>query len=88
VHRAVAPAGLDAEIDRVIAELLGSGPAAIASAKELIREVAGLTLEDAQPLTARWIARLRATAEARDGIGAFLDKRPPLWIQPGPSPSR
>ena len=30
--------------------------------------------------TAHRIAHLRATAEARDGIAAFLDKRQPAWL--------
>ena len=35
--------------------------------------------------TARRIARQRASAEGRDGVAAFLDKRPPAWLadQPG-----
>ena len=32
--------------------------------------------------TARRIARQRATPEGRDGIAAFLDKRPPAWLAP------
>nr|HPI61866.1 enoyl-CoA hydratase/isomerase family protein [Zoogloea sp.] len=31
--------------------------------------------------TASRIARRRATDEARDGIAAFLEKRPPAWLQ-------
>jgi len=30
--------------------------------------------------TAQRIARQRATDEAKDGIAAFLDKRPPAWL--------
>ncbi|MCA8958634.1 MAG: enoyl-CoA hydratase/isomerase family protein [Planctomycetes bacterium] len=81
VHRAVAESELDAEVDRVVAELLGSGPAAVASAKRLIGVVGALSLEDAIPVTAQWIAALRATPEAREGMRAFLDKRPAEWVQ-------
>lgn len=80
VHRAVAADGLDAEVDRVVQELRSSGPAAVASAKELIRSVAPLTLEEAIPVTAQWIAGLRSTDEAKDGMGAFLAKRKPAWM--------
>jgi methylglutaconyl-CoA hydratase len=31
--------------------------------------------------TGRRIALRRASAEGREGIGAFLDKRPPAWRQ-------
>lgn len=80
VQRAVPEAQLDAEVARVVGELLSAGPAAVASAKELIRAVAHLALEDAIPVTSQWIAGLRATPEAREGFAAFLGKRKPGWM--------
>jgi methylglutaconyl-CoA hydratase len=81
VHEAVAPEELDAKVQEIVAALLQGGPLAQAAAKDLIRAV------DNQPIndnlvedTAHRIAHLRATPEARDGIGAFLDKRQPNWI--------
>jgi methylglutaconyl-CoA hydratase len=81
VQRAVPEAQLDAEVARVVGELLAAGPAAVASAKELIRAVGDLSLEDAIPVTSQWIAGLRATPEAREGFAAFLAKRKPAWLQ-------
>lgn len=80
VHRAVPPEDLDAEVEAVVQRLLTSGPEAVASAKELIRRVGTLSLEEAIPVTSRWIAELRATPEAREGMAAFLDKRKPRWV--------
>ena len=71
---------LDAEVQRTIGELLAAGPMAVASAKELIRSVGTLSLEEAIPVTSKWIAALRATPEAREGMGAFLGKRRPNWM--------
>lgn len=79
VHRAVPEAGLDSAVQDVLKQLLTSGPKAVGAAKELIRSMAGLSLEDAIPVTARTIATLRATPEAREGMNAFLEKRPPSW---------
>ncbi len=79
VHRAVPAAGLDDAVAAVVQELLSAGPAAVASAKELIRSVAHLSLEAAIPVTSKWIADLRATPEAREGFAAFLEKRKPGW---------
>lgn len=79
VHRAVPDAELDAAVERSVGELLTAGPAAVASAKELIRSVASLSLEDAIPVTSKWIAALRSTPEAREGFAAFLGKRKPNW---------
>jgi methylglutaconyl-CoA hydratase len=80
VHRAVPAEQLDEAVGKVLQELLAAGPAAVASAKELIRSVAHLSLEDAIPVTSKWIADLRATDEAKEGFTAFLDKRKPNWM--------
>lgn len=81
VHRAVAQDQLDAAVAAAITELTTSGPAAVASAKELIRAVADLSLEAAIPVTSEWIANLRATPEAKEGMSAFLEKRKANWIR-------
>lgn len=80
VHKAVPEAELDATVGKTVTELLSAGPAAVASAKELIRSVASLSLEDAIPVTSKWIAALRSTPEAREGFAAFLGKRKPNWM--------
>lgn len=79
VHCAVTPAELDARVQASVQQLLTSGPAAVASCKQLLARVAPLSLEDAQDVTARWISALRSTPEAEEGMRAFLDKRKPAW---------
>jgi enoyl-CoA hydratase/carnithine racemase len=64
---------LDAAVDRVVGELLTSGPEATREAKKLVRERPGG--EEA----ARIAARLRSGAEGQDGLRAFLEKRKPGW---------
>jgi methylglutaconyl-CoA hydratase len=64
-----------------LGHLMRGGPTALAAAKRLIRDLAGRPIgpeliED----TAGRIAALRATPEAREGITAFLAKRPPSWL--------
>lgn len=80
VHRAVPTDQLHDAVTKVCKELLSAGPAAVASAKALIQSVAHLSLEDAIPVTSKWIADLRATDEAKEGFTAFLDKRKPNWM--------
>jgi len=49
-------------------------------AKLLLRTITHRTIDDALiEDTARCIAELRATPEAKEGVGAFLDKRDPGW---------
>ena len=66
-------ADLDTAVERVVSELLTSGPEAVREAKRLIRE------RPAGEETAQIAARLRAGDEGQDGLRAFLDKREPNW---------
>jgi methylglutaconyl-CoA hydratase len=79
VHDVVPPADLLAGRDRLVAALLTSGPEAVGVAKRLIAEVAGKTPDEAMPVTVRTIADRRASDEAKEGLTAFLEKRPPAW---------
>jgi methylglutaconyl-CoA hydratase len=64
----------------VIASLLAGGPQSQARAKRLIADIVGRPVDDAlEALTARSIADARASAEGREGIAAFLEKRRPAW---------
>ena len=71
---------LDAVLQRVLDALATGGPQSQRAATELIRAVANRPIDDAVVEdTARRIASLRATDEAREGLAAFLDKRPAAW---------
>jgi len=83
-HEAVAGEELDAKVKEVVDALLQGGPKSQAAAKDLIRAVANRPVSDALVEdTARRIASLRATPEAKEGLAAFLDKRPAAWIAQG-----
>jgi methylglutaconyl-CoA hydratase len=72
---------LEAAARRKIESLLGSGPEAVTAAKRLIEKVSGLDPEEAMPLTVATIAERRASAEAKEGLSAFLEKRKPGWVR-------
>jgi methylglutaconyl-CoA hydratase len=79
--RAVVPAAeLEAAAQKLVAELLQGGPASQEAAKDLIRAVARRPLDEAlvEEIAVR-IARQRASAEGREGLAAFLEKRKPGW---------
>jgi methylglutaconyl-CoA hydratase len=85
VH-AVVPAGeLEAACRKKVASLLTSGPEAVGAAKRLIERVTGLGPEEAMAVTVATIAERRASEEAREGLSAFLEKRPPKWAAKTPS---
>jgi methylglutaconyl-CoA hydratase len=66
-------ADLDAAVDRVLSELLSSGPQAVRAAKNLIRQA------PQGEETAQIAARLRAGDEGQEGLHAFLERRTPNW---------
>lgn len=81
VHLVAAPGQpLDEAAAPLIEALKRNGPAAQGAAKQLINDYAGRPVDEALLLdSARRIARIRVTSEAREGLAAFLDKRPPAW---------
>lgn len=80
-HEAVPADQLDVTVQGVVTALLQGGPRSQAAAKDLIRAVADRPVSDeVVEDTARRIATLRATPEAKEGLAAFLDKRPAAWV--------
>ncbi|MCK0505878.1 enoyl-CoA hydratase/isomerase family protein [Aromatoleum anaerobium] len=83
-HEVVAAEALDAKVAEIVAALLQGGPKAQAAAKDLIRNVANRPVDEAVVEdTARRISSLRATPEAKEGLDAFLSKRPAAWVPQG-----
>ncbi|HXH03855.1 MAG TPA: enoyl-CoA hydratase/isomerase family protein [Candidatus Competibacteraceae bacterium] len=82
VHQVVAPVELDGAVADLLDTLLGNGPAAMVEAKRLAQFVARTPFGAEQIAdTARRIAERRASAEGREGIAAFLEKRKPAWTE-------
>lgn len=80
-HEVTTPEGLDSAVASLVTSLLQGGPNAQAAAKKLIQAVACQPINDALVAdTAKRIAVLRATPEAREGLSAFLEKRSASWI--------
>lgn len=79
-HEVVEPAALDAKVQELVDAILAGGPLAQAAATDLIRAVTHRRVDDAVVEdTAIRIATLRAGPEAREGLSAFLEKRPAAW---------
>jgi methylglutaconyl-CoA hydratase len=80
VHEVVPAAELDAAVASRVREVLSAGPRALATAKALIREIAGAHPNDVIGLTTNTIAAQRVSEEGQEGLRAFLEKRKPSWI--------
>ncbi len=81
VHEVVAAEQLDAKVDEITQALVKNSPNAVKVCKKLVQDVA--SQEISQPLiskTVEGIADIRASAEGREGVSAFLGKRKPSWL--------
>jgi methylglutaconyl-CoA hydratase len=81
VNIVVEPEDLDRKVEELVSSLLSSGPEALAKAKELLARVPGMSFAEAKRFTAEMIAGLRVSAEAQEGMAAFLEKRKPKWSE-------
>lgn len=57
-----------------------AAPGGVEASKQLVRDIAGQPIDQGiLHETAKRIAGRRASAEGREGLAAFLEKRPPSW---------
>jgi methylglutaconyl-CoA hydratase len=89
VHDICEEHDLNGMVGRLLANLYTSGPRAIVAAKKLIPEVAAASMDDGLvEMTAERIAQVRTTAEAQEGLTAFLEKRKASWVTPASEKSK
>ena len=81
VHRVVAADELDNAVDGLLKHLVSAGPAAARACKRLVIDVAEREInEQLIAATVEGIADIRASAEGKEGVQAFLQKRKPAWL--------
>jgi methylglutaconyl-CoA hydratase len=81
LHEVCDDAQLGERIGKIVGNVLRGGPAAIAACKTLIARVTHAPVDaEIRDYTARAIADIRASAEGKEGVGAFLEKRAPAWV--------
>jgi cyclohexa-1,5-dienecarbonyl-CoA hydratase len=79
-NRSVATEELESVVERTLAELLALSPTALAHAKKAIYAWDALHFDKGLARAEKiYLEELISTADAREGIIAFLEKRPPKW---------
>jgi methylglutaconyl-CoA hydratase len=81
VHEVVSAEQLDAKVADIATALCSASPDAVKVCKKLLQDVAGK--EISQPLIAQTIAGIadiRASAQGKEGVSSFLQKRKPSWL--------
>lgn len=80
INRALSRESLDVELDAVITDLLAGEPTALAATKDLLGRVPQMETENAFRYASDVSARLFSSDAAREGMSAFLEKRPARWV--------
>src|SRR6266704_828052 len=81
VNRVVARNDLMTEALKFANSVLQGAPSAVAQTKRLIDELWWRSVKEDVDLALRYHMEARESAEAREGIAAFNEKRPPNWAK-------
>jgi len=81
INKAVPLQEIDDEIHAIVNDLLAGEPHALAVAKQLTTSLASMSEEEAIAWTTRTSAELFHGDEAREGMSAYLEKRPASWVK-------
>jgi enoyl-CoA hydratase/carnithine racemase len=85
----VVPDGeLGDRVDRLATAFLKASPTAVGETKALLASLRARPFDDALAEAAAISARLFAGEDAREGMAAFLEKRPPAWVDDASEASR
>ena len=80
VNKVVPHDDLMSEVDAFVDKLLQNGPLAMRAIKEVAVRGQGMRLEDRVRLAGIVNRRLQRTEDAQEGIKAFAEKRPPVFV--------
>lgn len=79
INQVVAADALDGAIDALAAAIVAKSPVAVAMGKRAFYEQLEMGVEAAYQLAGETMACNMMTADAAEGIDAFMEKRPPAW---------
>jgi methylglutaconyl-CoA hydratase len=80
VHEVVKADALDDKVAELTSALVSASPNAVRACKRLVQDVAEREIDDALVAhTVAGIADIRSSAEGKEGVQSFLQKRKPAW---------
>lgn len=79
VNLLTAPGGAVAAATELAEQIVANAPLSVRACVEVVHAVTGATDDIGWDATAAAMAQIRATADTREGVRAFLEKRPPIW---------
>lgn len=78
-HVVAPPDGLETAAQQVEQSILSGAPGALATTKQLLQRCTASDIRAQLDSAVTVSAKARETAEAREGLQAFLEKRPTVW---------
>ncbi len=79
INRVVAPNELDAAVQKLIASILQNAPGALANSKRLLEQLWSTSVKEDIEHSLAHHMEARESPEMKEGVAAFLEKRPPKW---------
>jgi enoyl-CoA hydratase/carnithine racemase len=79
VNYVVPRAELDAKMDWLLARIVDKSPTAIRLGKQAFHAMQDMTLREAFEFAQLMVPVMASTVDAREGMQAFQEKRPPAW---------
>jgi crotonobetainyl-CoA hydratase len=79
VNEVTAPDGLDAAVDRWVADVLACAPLSLRAIKQMVHRGAGLSPQEAQMLRLPALIAALNSTDQDEGVQAFREKRSPRW---------
>ncbi|HMJ05216.1 MAG TPA: enoyl-CoA hydratase/isomerase family protein, partial [Chthoniobacterales bacterium] len=81
VNRVVPPNELENETQKLAAAILQGAPGALANTKRLLGKLWPTSVRDDIAQALAFHMEARESSEAKEGVAAFLEKRPPTWAE-------
>lgn len=81
VHDVVARDTLDSRVDELVNMIVRLAPQATRNAKALFRRLPALSSNERASACIEANVQARLSFEAREGLQAFLERRPPVWAE-------
>lgn len=81
VNAVFEPQDLLAQVKAIANKMVSRGPQALALAKQAVRRGMHLSMQDGLSLEADLFGAISSTAEMKEGMAAFLEKRKASWIR-------
>lgn len=81
IHEAVVPEVLEARVQDIVDEIKQCSPQALVACKQLIFMIKDQPSAKTVDYRTRLLTEMRHSPDGQEGMKAFVEKRPPKWVQ-------